>query len=78
MILVYKWPTPEAKERIKAKAFWDEGFRSKVEQIIADVQARGDEALLAYNQLFDGCLLKEAEELRVSAEEIAQAYDLVE
>lgn len=76
MLPVYKWPSKEAQERIKAKAFSDESLKGKVEQIIEDVKTQGDHALLHYNHLFDGCSL-EREELRVSSQEIAEAYERV-
>jgi histidinol dehydrogenase len=77
LIPVYKWPSAEAKERIRAKAFFDESSQQKVEQIIQDVKEQGDQALLRYNHLFDGCSLKQ-EELRVSPQEMTQAYEMVE
>lgn len=77
MIPVYKWPSAEAKERIRAKAFFDESSQQKVEQIIQDVKEQGDQALLRYNHLFDGCSLKQ-EELRVTPQEMTQAYEMVE
>ncbi len=45
-----------------------------VSEMIADVRKNGDKALKAYNLKFDGC---KRDTLRVSPEEIQQAYDLV-
>ncbi|MDD6212462.1 MAG: histidinol dehydrogenase [Clostridiales bacterium] len=47
-------------------------LRDTVTEIIDTVCARGDEALKEYNQRFDGC---EREFLRVSRQEIQEAYD---
>lgn len=51
------------------------GLRKAVEDIIGEVTKRGDEALIEYNSRFDGC---ERTELRVSREEIEEAYSLVD
>ncbi|WMT19755.1 histidinol dehydrogenase [Parageobacillus toebii] len=48
--------------------------RSKVLEIIADVRARGDEALKSYTEKFDGVRL---DSLRVTDEEIERAYQNV-
>lgn len=48
-----------------------------VRQIVESVRTEGDAALLAYTEKFDGVRLQ-AEELRVTAEEIEQAYSRVE
>ncbi|MFC4098381.1 histidinol dehydrogenase [Paenibacillus xanthanilyticus] len=48
-----------------------------VRQIVESVRTEGDAALLAYTEKFDGIRLQ-ASELRVTAEEIEQAYDKVE
>ena len=45
-----------------------------VSDIIADVRARGDAALLEYTERFDGARL---EKLRVSEQEIEEAYKKV-
>jgi len=50
----------------------DPSVQTVVDEIIADVRARGDAALLDYTERFDGCRLTPAT-LRVSAEEIAAA-----
>ena len=50
--------------------------RSAVRAILADVRARGDEAVFAYEKKFDGTDLT-AENFRVTEEEIAAAYDAV-
>ncbi len=53
-----------------------EGLLSSVKPIVEDVRARGDEALLEYTARFDEVYLSAAE-LRVSEEEIKQAYEKV-
>jgi histidinol dehydrogenase len=76
LIPLYKWPSVEAEERIKGKAYFDVGIQAKVEQIVEDVQENGDKALLRYTRIFDGCALKK-EDLRVSSIEIEEAYEKV-
>ncbi|MEE8163281.1 MAG: histidinol dehydrogenase [Anaerolineae bacterium] len=53
-----------------------EGLLSSVKPIVEDVKARGDVALLEYTARFDGVRLSAAE-LKVSKEEIKQAYEKV-
>jgi len=53
-----------------------EGLLSSVKPIVEDVKARGDAALLEYTARFDGVHLSAAQ-LKVSAEEIKQAYEKV-
>ena len=77
MIPVYQWPSQEAQERIRGKAYFDEEIRARVEQIVQDVRANGDEALLRYTQSLDGCLLQ-AQDLRVSETEIDDAMSKAE
>ena len=47
-----------------------------VKQIIADVAARGDEALFSYTEKFDGATLS-ASNIQVTEEEIKEAYSEV-
>ena len=53
-----------------------EGLLSSVKPIVEGVRARGDTALLEYTARFDGVRLSAAE-LKVSEEEIKQAYEQV-
>jgi len=53
-----------------------EGLLSSVKPIVEDVKARGDAALLEYTARFDGVHLSAAE-LKVSKEEMKQAYEKV-
>ena len=48
-------------------------MKPKVSKIIRDVKERGDEALIHYTEVFDGVKL-ERSQLKVSEEEIKQAY----
>ena len=77
LIPLYKWPSTEAQERIKGKAYIDAGIQAKVEQIVEDVQDSGDKALLRYTLIFDGCAMKR-EDLKVSETEIEEAYKQVD
>lgn len=53
------------------------GYEQTVADIVNDVRARGDEALLAYTERFDHCLLTK-ETMRVTREEIEEAYTQVD
>lgn len=52
--------------------------RRAVVKIIADVQRRGDEAILEYTARFDGVHYSDAGEMLVSPEEIREAYEEVD
>ncbi len=77
MIPVYQWPSAEAQDRIRGKAYDDEEIRVTVEKIVRDVRENGDEALLRYTQALDGCVLQ-APQMRVSETEIEEAMQQVE
>ena len=51
-----------------------ETLESDVKKIIDEVRAAGDAALVSFNERFDDC---RRESLRISAEELAEAYELV-
>lgn len=53
------------------------GYEEKVQAIVDDVKARGDEALFDYTEQFDGVRL-DAATIRVTGEEIQEAYRQVE
>ena len=61
----------KARPRSLAKG---ESLSSDVRKIISRVRAEGDAALASYNKEFDG---SERTELRISDEEIKEAYALV-
>jgi histidinol dehydrogenase len=63
-------------KRLNRRAIPDPGVRELVGEIIAEVSAKGDAALLAYTKRFDGATLK-AKELFVSEEEFAAAAKAV-
>ena len=53
----------------------DQGIEQAVSAILADVQARGDEALMDYTRRFDRLDVHEAAELRLSQAELQAALD---
>ena len=63
-------------KRLNRRAIPDPGVRELVGEIIAEVSAKGDAALLAYTKRFDGATLK-AKDLFVSEEEFATAAKAV-
>jgi histidinol dehydrogenase len=63
-------------KRLNRRAIPDPGVRELVGEIIAEVSAKGDAALLAYTKRFDGATLK-AKDLFVSEEEFAAAEKAV-
>ena len=68
--------TTDEIDALKRRSGLDiEGLLSSVKPIVEDVKARGDAALLEYTARFDGVCLSTAE-LKVSEEEIKQAYEL--
>ncbi|MCX6878434.1 MAG: histidinol dehydrogenase [Verrucomicrobia bacterium] len=58
--------------RLNRRALPEPGVRDLVSEIIAEVAARGDRALLAYTKRFDGAVLK-TREIFISAAEFAAA-----
>ncbi|RLI34515.1 histidinol dehydrogenase, partial [Candidatus Bathyarchaeota archaeon] len=66
-LLEGRWPS---KRRLDPK------LRAYVSKIIDDVKRRGDEALIEFTKRFDGVEL-EPNEIRVSEEEIEEAYNRV-
>ncbi|MBC7234212.1 MAG: histidinol dehydrogenase [Chloroflexi bacterium] len=67
--------SPEAQTRIAALFGQPLSADEVVERILADVRARGDEALFHYSRLIDGV---ELETLRVSEERIRQGWERTE
>jgi histidinol dehydrogenase len=63
-------------KRLNRRAIPDPGVRELVGEIIAEVSAKGDAALLAYTKRFDGATLK-AKDLFVTEEEFAAAAKAV-
>jgi len=62
--------------RLNRRALPESGVRELVAEIIAQVAAKGDEALIAFTRRFDGAVLKPSD-LFVSAEEFATARKTV-
>ncbi len=52
-------------------------YQDKVDKILGEVRIKGNEALFAFTEEFDGAKLS-AENIRVTGEEIKEAYSLVE
>jgi histidinol dehydrogenase len=52
-------------------------YASTVSEVVNDVKANGDKALLSYTKKFDGCELN-AEQMLVTEEEIKEAYEIVD
>lgn len=69
------YPEREAWPRLMQRGITDtSAVRETVAAVLADVRRRGDQALLEYEERFDGVTLTS---LRVSEEEIAEAESLV-
>ncbi len=65
------------KELLKRSTGQYPEYEKTVNDILSDVRENGDDALLAYTQKFDKVSLT-SEDLLVTAEEIKEAYDLVD
>lgn len=77
LVPILFWPSAEASKRLEVRPFEENNLWNRVESIVKDTRARGNEALLEYTARFDGCTLTEAE-LRVSETEITEAYASVD
>lgn len=77
MIKIIRAAEPAVKEIINKKYTDEAIYEQRVKAILADVSSRGDAAVLEYTARFDGAELTQ-ETLRVSEEEIAQAYAQVD
>ncbi|HPP82804.1 MAG TPA: histidinol dehydrogenase, partial [Rubrivivax sp.] len=70
---------PDFEQRFEALRRWsaeaDEAIESRVGQILADVCARGDAALLEYTQRLDGVAASSMSELELGADELRAALD---
>lgn len=76
MLPVYKWPAKEARQKVARQFLEDDCLAEQVQEIVETVRDEGDQALLRYSELFDGCLL-EKKELKVSVAELEGAYQAV-
>ena len=61
------------------RLFWssaaDAAIEQRVAEILADVQARGDAAVLAYTERFDGVAAPDMAALEIPAQDLKQAFD---
>src|SRR5215212_6123486 len=71
-------PFTELREMAAAASTDDPELREAVARIVADVAARGDEALLEYTRRFDGFDAASANGLRIGAEELERAAGAIE
>jgi histidinol dehydrogenase len=80
MIKIRKLSTsdPDFRQRLDQLLAWesvsDEGVKRTVEGIIADIRARGDEALLEYTSRFDGWQAQTAGDLEIPQERLGKAW----
>ena len=69
---------PDFRQRLDQLLAWesvsDEGVKRTVEGIIADIRARGDEALLEYTSRFDGWQAQTAGDLEIPQERLGKAW----
>jgi len=69
---------PDFRQRLDQLLAWesvsDEGVKRTVEGIIADIRARGDEALLEYTSRFDGWQAQTAGDLEIPQERLGRAW----
>ncbi len=63
----------------RQRLFWssaaDAAIEQRVAEILADVQARGDAAVLAYTERFDGVAAASVAELEIAPQVLKQAFD---
>ncbi len=78
--MIFKWIRDLKDEDLRALLSREMGIQDvlpSVNEILMEVGAKGDEALLKFTEKFDGAKLDQ-ESLKVSREEIHAAYDAVE
>ena len=63
------------QQRLHWSAEQDAAIEQRVADILADVQARGDAAVLAYTERFDGVSATSMGQLQLKADELAAAFD---
>jgi len=71
-------PFAELREMANAASTDDPGLREAVARIVAEVAARGDEALLEYTRRFDGLDEHAADGLRIGPEELERAAESID
>ncbi|WP_332775039.1 histidinol dehydrogenase [Polaromonas sp.] len=67
----------EFKARLHWSADTDAAIEQRVAEILADVQQRGDAAVLAYTQRFDGLAAGAMRELELTQAELKAAFDAI-
>ncbi|MFZ2220086.1 MAG: histidinol dehydrogenase, partial [Rhodoferax sp.] len=67
----------EFKARLHWSAEADAAIEQRVADILADVQARGDAAVLAYTARFDGLTVASMEQLELTQAELKAAFDAI-
>lgn len=71
--------SPDFEAAFKARLHWsadtDAAIEQRVADILADVRARGDAAVLDYTRRFDGLAAQSMAELELSQEDFRQAFD---
>ena len=67
----------EFKARLHWSAEADAAIEQRVADILADVQARGDAAVLAYTARFDGLTVASTDQLELTQAELKAAFDAI-
>jgi histidinol dehydrogenase len=67
----------EFKARLHWSAEVDGAIEQRVADILADVQQRGDDAVLAYTARFDGLTVASMGELELTQAELKAAFDVI-
>lgn len=76
-LALIRWDDPVERERVLRRGLdriFDPGLRRQVREVLDDVRARGDVALVRALAEFDGCRI-EADRLQVSEAEVELAYE---
>ncbi len=73
MLQVYRFAEDRSalKKKLNRSVVYEAGVQAAVDEILLNVQSRGDSAVLEFTERFQGVRL---EEMKVSADEIAEAY----
>ena len=75
MIRIYEFDKLSPEEILNRDIQAEEDVSAAVDAVLAEVRAKGDSALFAYTERFDGVALTD---LQVSEEEMAEALERVE
>ncbi|MDP4609106.1 MAG: histidinol dehydrogenase, partial [Burkholderiaceae bacterium] len=78
-IPVLRTTDADFEQRFTSRLFWsgetDHAIESRVADIIADVRARGDQAVMDYTAKFDGLQVASMAELEISQADMASAFE---